>query len=473
METHAPPWRTLVVPIGFALLCVVLTLGAFRIFGGSLPLQPEGYRVDVPLPTATNLVAGSDVQMSGVRIGRVHAVARTAGGTARATIEIEPAFAPLRSGAGAIVRTKTLLGEGYLELAPGPVSAAILADGGALRTDRVRRNVQLDEFLEAYPPRTRARFRSLLGGLATAARERAPELNAGLGAAAPLATGVEEVLVALAGEQAALDSVLDRSGTVLDALGRREGALRRAVSAADEVFAATAGRDREITATVRRLPPFLTELRRTAGTLERASGDLGGAVDALQPVATRLDPALAVVARDTPEFTRLFRALPTTLTAARRGLPSLTRVLESAGPALKEIQPATRELLPIIELLGEYRVPSLLGPLANVGALTNGTMVGAGGRIIHRAGGAVTVWNESIGGWIKRLPTNRANPYLRPDGLASLGREPLRSYDCRNTGNPLYVPPTGSGAPPCVTQGPWTYKGETAYYPRLQRAPAE
>ncbi len=100
-------------------------------------------------------------------------------------------------------------------------------------------------------------------------------------------------------------------------------------------------------------------------------------------------------------------------------------------------------------------------------------MVGAGGRVIHRAGGAVTVWNESIGGWIKRLPTNRANPYLRPDGLASLGREPLKSYDCRNTGNPLYVPPTGSGAPPCVTQGPWTYKGSTAFYPRLQRAPAE
>jgi len=60
--------------------------------------------------------------MSGVVIGRVAALRRQ-GNCAIATVEIDDQYAPVRSGAKAIVRAKTLLGEGYLELAPGPSTA--------------------------------------------------------------------------------------------------------------------------------------------------------------------------------------------------------------------------------------------------------------------------------------------------------------------------------------------------------------
>jgi len=470
MQTQAPHWRKLVLPIGFGLLCVVLTLGTLRLFGGSLPLGPKGYEVTVPLPSATNLVEGSDVQQAGVRIGRVRSVAR-AGRGAQAVIEVRSEFAPLRRGARATVRVKTLLGEGYLEMAPGAPEAAVLADGGTLAGGNVRPTVQLDEFLETFPPATRARFRSFLHGFATAVDERAPDLNAALGSLAPTTGAVDEVLRALDGQQRSLATVLARSGVVFDALGRREGALRRAVTAADDVFGATAARDRELTATIRALPPFLTELRRTATVLGDASGDLGRAATTLERATPRAAGALRAIRRDVPAFSALFEELPSVLRAGRTGLPALTRITRAAGPSLRDVLPGTRELQPIMELLATYTKPSLLGPLSNVGSFTNGTMVGPGGRILHRGGGAITVWNESIGGWIKRLPTNRANPYLKPDGLLSLGREPLRSYDCRNTGNRAYVPPTGTGAPPCVEQGPWEYKGKKAYYPRLTATP--
>ena len=96
----------------------------YDVFGGSLPFAPQAYRVTIPLTQAANLVAGSGVQIAGVKIGKVVAVNRT-GNTASATIELQSRFAPLRSGATAIARTKTLLGEGYLELAPGPEDAAV------------------------------------------------------------------------------------------------------------------------------------------------------------------------------------------------------------------------------------------------------------------------------------------------------------------------------------------------------------
>jgi hypothetical protein len=45
---------------------------------------------------------------------------------------------------------------------------------------------------------------------------------------------------------------------------------------------------------------------------------------------------------------------------------------------------------------------------------------------------------------------------------------PLRAFDCRNTANPPLVP-SANGAPPCVEQGPWTFRGARRYYPHVER----
>lgn len=69
-----------------------------------------------------------------------------------------------------------------------------------------------------------------------------------------------------------------------------------------------------------------------------------------------------------------------------------------------------------------------------------------------------------------KLPTNRSNPYPAPSAEGDIATGGLRAYDCRNTGNPLVIPPTDTGSPPCKVQGPWTFDGKSAYYPRLQEA---
>jgi hypothetical protein len=110
--------------------------------------------------------------------------------------------------------------------------------------------------------------------------------------------------------------------------------------------------------------------------------------------------------------------------------------------------------------------------LANVADIGNGTFVGPGGLVVGYIPGIPSIWNETIGGWTHKLPTNRQNPYPQPGALLETGQiGVLKAYDCRNTGNPLILPPTGTGAPPCFLQGPWTFDGKTAYYPRLLLAP--
>jgi virulence factor Mce-like protein len=472
MNRRALDTRLVGLPIGFALVCLVLTFAMFRAFGGSLPFEAEGYRVEVPLMRAGNVVPGSDVQIAGVDIGRVVKLRRD-GDRALAELELESRFAPLRVSALAIARTKTLLGEGYVEIAPGPTDAAAIPDGGRLAAKRVGSPVQLDEFLESFEPRTRSRLRELFGGMAEAYGGTATQaLNESLGHAGPFSANLDAVVTALNGQSSELKRLFARSGDVLGALGRRAGVLRAALHNSNAVLQTTAQRDRELAATVRSLPPFLRRLRSTAGVVEAASADLRPATAALRSAAPQVRPTIDAIRATGPSFRAVFRQLPAIASAGQAGLPALRRILAAAPTAFRALYPTAREVIPLAQLLGLYRDSAVVGAFTNAGSGTNGKLVGPGGRIISRVGGTMTLWNESVGGYVKRLPTSRSNPYPRPDGFTEIPKQGfLKAYDCRHLHNPLLVPPTGTGTPPCILQGPWELNGRSAYYPRLQMAP--
>lgn len=470
METRTPSARLLLLPVAFCLVCVVLTLLVFRVFGGTLPLEAKGYRFTMPLPQASNLVTGSDVQIAGVTIGEVVEVGRV-GNAAQATLEIKPEYVPVRHGARAIARTKTLLGEGYVELTPGPRSAAPIADGGRMAASHVQANVQLDEFLQTFGPDTRTRMHELFAGLSTAVAGQSRALNDALGSAAPLAGSVDQVLGVIDDQRHDLQGLVASSAGVLGAIGERQGLVRAAVRAGNDVLTVTARRNRGLRATVRALPPFLNQLRSTSQAITAAGPDLEAAVGALAPVAPKALPAIEQINAAAPEFRALFNALPGTITAGKQGLPALSAMVKSTRTAFAEFYPTARELIPIVQLMAANPTAPE-APFADVAALTNGLFVGPGGLVQHYAKGLPTVWNETIGGWVKRLPTNILNPYVKPGGqadIAKLGH--VKAFDCRNVKNPPYVPSTGTGSPPCDLQGPWEFNGKSAFYPRLELAP--
>lgn len=470
MQTNAPSRRTIFLLLAFTVTSVLLTFLAYRTLGGSLPLGAERYSVSVPLRNAGSLVSGSDVAVAGVKIGEVRAVRRQGNG-AVARLDIDAEYVPIRSQARAILRTKTLLGEAYVEIGLGPRSAPSIPEGGSLAASRVRPTVTLDEFLGTFSAETRNDTRKLFGGLARAVDGRGTALNQSLGRAAPVSANLESIFTTLSAETTDLQQLFADSGTVLDALGRRESQLRGAITAGNDVFGATAQRDRQLAASVRALPPFIRQLRRTSQVLAGGSGDLDRAVEALAPSAPLVAPTLSSVNTSVPEFKALFEALPRTIMAGKEGLPALRAILEAVPEALGPLYRTTRQLIPVVQLASTYRRVALAA-IANAAALPNGTVVGPGGKIIHRVSTSIAVSNETVGGWVKRLPTNRANPFPTPDGLEELSKMGfLKSYDCRNLGNTLYLPAIGTGVPPCVTQGPWTYRGASRYYPQLRAAP--
>jgi virulence factor Mce-like protein len=459
----------LIVPGVFALLCVVLTIVVYVAFGGTVPFTAQGYRITIPMQQAANLVSGSDVEIAGVTIGKVVDVSR-AGSGADVSIQLQTRFSPLRYGATAIARTKTLLGEGYIELAPGPEDARPIPDGGTLPGSQVRPSVELDQFVSTFNPATRARLRQLLGGLANAFGGRQQQLNDSFGWAQPFSASFSQVLSAVQSQRADLGRVVSSAGKVMHAIGQREGAVQAVITAGNAVLGATADRNVALAATVRELAPFLGQLQATSDAITAAAPDLNAAVAALLPAAPLLRPALAEVEQAAPQFRSLFAALPSTLAAGKRGLPSLGKIVDAARNGFRQFYPTSRQLIPFMQLFGANS--RIVTVLANVASVTGGTDVGPGGMVINYLTAVPTFWNESISGWTHKLPTNRQNPY--PDSASALLETGqigvLKAYDCRNVNNPLWIPPTGTGAPPCILQGPFKFNGKTAYYPRLQLA---
>ena len=240
----------------------------------------------------------------------------------------------------------------------------------------------------------------------------------------------------------------------------------------NEVLDVTGRRERELAATMRVLPPFLREVRDTSAVISRQSGDFNRAMRDLLPVATQLQPSLRATAAHMPALERLFRRLPPTLEAGRRGFPAFRAIVRAMPAGFDQLYPTLRELIPVAELFATYSLPAFVRPLATAASALNGTQVGPFGKIVDRNNGAIFVSNETVQGWIKRLPSHRSNPYPEPTAFEELEQRGfMKSYDCRNERNRAYLPALGTGVPPCATQGPWTYRGKRAYYPRLTRDP--
>jgi hypothetical protein len=74
-------------------------------------------------------------------------------------------------------------------------------------------------------------------------------------------------------------------------------------------------------------------------------------------------------------------------------------------------------------------------------------------------------------GYPNRLGSNRHNAYLAPGAQDNYLRGGLRAFDCRNVGNAQTFPivPPGTGAPPCLEQAPWTFRGRTRAFPHVER----
>jgi hypothetical protein len=219
-----------------------------------------------------------------------------------------------------------------------------------------------------------------------------------------------------------------------------------------------------------------------------------------------------------PDLKAFFRDLGPMIDASVKGFPAAERVLQDLRPLLGQLDPALRQLNPVLDFIGLYK-PELTAFFANTVAATQATTVGSKGPI-HYLRTTNPLNPENLAVYPKRLPTNRPNPYTLP-GVFNQLRQGLPSYETRQcTNGPIptidnvptqVIPPTlpdlgvpvpapvpdagvvdglfsysqslindvvrfafpnGMGstgiAPPCKQQGKFNFSGEQTQFPHVK-----
>ena len=465
MQKQAPTIGKLAMIAVFALSCFLIVTYLWTSFGGPTPLSAKGYRFQADFQEATQLADNADVRISGVTVGHVKTSEQVADST-RVEVEVEERYAPLPQDTQATLRQKTLLGETYIELAPGSGSAPDLPDGGLLPATQIRPTVELDEILRAFDEPTRADLQRFLKGAARAFEGRGEDVNAAAGNLAPFADDAGDLVGVLDSQGRAVRRLVSDSGQVFESLGRRQGELSGLVRALDVLLGATARRDAELAETVRILPTTLRELRPTLAAIEAVSREARPLVRDLRPAARALEPTLADALPLAPELRGLFRDVDRVISVSGEALPATTRTVEAAHPLFRLLVPVLREAEPVVDYLGLYE-RELVAALANIAAATQGAErpVG-GGTPIHYLRALVPFTAEGLVAAEERFGTNRHNPYFLPGALEKLGTQ-LEAFDCRNVDN---VAPPATPAPPCVVARNLEFQGRATRFPQLRKA---
>ena len=329
--------------------------------------------MNVGFPSATQLAQEADVRISGVRVGRVKGKEPNAlTGLTDTELEIDARYAPIPKDTHAILRQKSLLGETYVELAPGTRAAGLVPDGGKLRAGQVSDTVELDEILRAFDPRTRERFSTWFDQAGIAAQGNAENLNDALALLTPFAEDTDKVLAVLRQQSGATQRFVRDTGYVFDALSERKGQLRDLIRNSNRTWEAIASRDEQFADTFRVLPTFLREGRTTTERLTEFALNTNPLIDQLRPAARELSPTLIELDKLAPDLKGFFENLDPLVRVSRRGLPATGEVLDNTKPLLRRLDPWLENLTPIVDYLGLYR-REISAFFANDAAATQGT----------------------------------------------------------------------------------------------------
>jgi virulence factor Mce-like protein len=487
MQTGTPGISRIVTMVLFALSCVGLLIFLWLEFGGTIPFNPQGYRIRISFENAAQLATQAEVRIAGVPVGKViDKQADTTGSRTIATIQMDTKFAPVRQDARAILREKTILGETYIELTPGTPRAPPLPDGGLLPRGNVQPAVQLDQIFNALDPTTRRAFQVWQQELASALAGNDQNLNNVLGNLPTFAADATDILRVLDVERAAVIRLSRDGGTVFAALTQDRAALRNLITTGETTFATTAANNNALADTFHVFPTFLTESKATFTRLKTFALDTDPLLKQLQPVAQDLGPTLSSVRALSPDLRRLFVKLGPLITVSKTGLPAIRDVINGARPLLEQLGPFLEQLNPILGWLSLHQ--QLISDFISNGAggLAATTTALRGGGTGHYLRQYSPIGAETLSLSPTRNPANRGDTYPNPLWIAdatNLRLGNFGSWDCKNTGaggdgsvsgvNVNLPAPAGPllGRPACWVQAP-TGKliGQTGKFPHVGAA---
>ncbi|HEX3174257.1 MAG TPA: MlaD family protein [Solirubrobacterales bacterium] len=431
MSKRAPSTAQLLVIVGFALSCFGILLFLWITFGGPTPFKAKSYEIKIPFNEATQLAEQSDVRISGVSVGKVKDIVESPNGQrALATIDIEDQYAPIPTNSRAILRTKTLLGETYVELTPGNADGPRLHDGDTLPLANVAESVQLDEIFRTFDERTRTAFQEWMQASAAGIAGQGQSFSNVFAELEPTLSEFDRLFRVLDTQRLAVKQLFSNGSISFRALRGREGQLADLIDSSNAVFRTTAERDRDIEALFRAFPTFEDESRLTLDRLKEFALNTDPLMRQLVPAAQQLSPTLIAFSRLSQQMKGFFEGLEPVIDRAPTGFPAARRIFrDQFPPLLRALDPFLRNLNPIITGLGLYK-HEVTGVMANVAAASNAVHLSAAGDQIHYLRTLGPFGPESLATFPGRTTTNRNSAYSPPLSALRLASG-LLNFDTR------------------------------------------
>jgi ABC-type transporter Mla subunit MlaD len=289
----------------------------------------DDQRFTVVLDNAFGLTKGADLRSSGVKVGKVEEldVQRKTARALATVVVSRPDFAGFRKDVFCEVKPQSLIGEYFLDCAPGtsaePASKTI-------PVQQTAGTIPPDLVFEILRRPARERFGLILSELGSGLAARGEDLQTVIRRGVPALRETDEVLRILDANRRTLQQLTRDADQVLAAVAGNREDVRRFVTKAADTTDASADRRLQLAQTVDKLPRFLRELRPTLR-------DLGTA-------AKRQTPALRDLRLAAPDLTTLLRRLSPFADSARPAVRGLGRASVTGVEAAREARSTVRQL---------------------------------------------------------------------------------------------------------------------------------
>ncbi len=430
----------------------------------------SAYTVKADFVTASQLVEGNAVKVSGNAIGSVGDITLTDDGKARVTLEIDgDGFHPLRRGTRATIRQTSLSGVAnrYVDLQLGGADGPDIPDGGTLPTHSTAAAVDLDQIFDTFDPQARRgvqksveflrdfqagneeeaneALRYLNPALSSSARlfaaldRSTPDFERFIAETARLVTDVsaqDNVLADLTRNLASTTTALTSNG---EALGESIGLLPNVMRKANTTFVNLRSALDDLDPLVNdakpvvrtKLIPFLDELRPFARDARPAVRELSQTVR--RPGA---DNDLVEVLRRQPAVDQIANQTAQRNGAERPGaFPTTIKALDGLTKQVAFLRPYSPDLVGWFDDFSTTGAYDALGNFSRAGLQLNGFTAGpllnalpipAELRTLILAAGTHPGRNNRCPGSIERRAPDGSNPY-----------KPSPDFNCDDTQVPI------------------------------------
>jgi phospholipid/cholesterol/gamma-HCH transport system substrate-binding protein len=354
--------------------------------------EPKRLEIELDNAQAVQPGQGQTVRVAGVEIGQISDV-EVDEGIAVVEVEIEREFEDvIREDATALLRPRTGLKDMLIEVDPG--RGEVLDAGGRIHVANTLPDVNPDEIYSTLDADTRPYLRLLISGAGKGLSGRGTDLAATLKRLEPLHRDLARVARAGARRRDALRRLVNRYGSLMQALGEHPAELRRLVSASQSVFDALAGEQENISEAVARLPGTLRQTERTLARVDTLGAVMRPALNALRSP---------------------FRELATTNAAVRPFLRETTPIVRdqirpfarAARPYFDDLEPAARDLA--------TASPDLTGTLREVNRFFNMGAYNPGGAEPPEVAGGNDLRQEGFLYWLAWTANNGVSLFSTAD----------------------------------------------------------